>query len=186
MSITLKMALLDSQLARRLLDSPTLSQEIEIDPAADDKMRALGIAIERSLSEEERPEEILSLGKDWDLLNHLFTNRGWRSFLGSSWPNHFLTKGGRAVGEGAGYGPGRLLDAQDAADVDSFLSAFDLQGAIQNLTLKDIRDADIYSIGQSDTSIDEVQRIARVLTEELQGFMRRASTTGSSVYIFLI
>lgn len=184
MSITLKLALLDGSLAQRLIADPRLARQVEIDPSRDPFLRKHGIEIERTI--DVGPEEVLSLDKDWDLLNYLFEDRSWRSFLWSSWPSSFLTEGGRPIGTGNGYGPARLFDASEVAVIDDFLTAFDLSGALNALTEREINKANLYSFSNTGIPVEETRRIARIWVEELRGFMRRGSTSSSSVYAFLI
>ena len=189
MSINMSLVQLDPELAAKLLANPSLTTEIEIDPSRDEAMRRYGFAITRTLAEDDKPEERFELGKDWHLLNHIFKPKSFLARLsavfGSSWPESFLVAGGTEIGEGSGYGPGRLLSAQETADIDTFLSTFDLTGALENLTSAVITPADIYSYAVVDVPIEEVRRVARATIGELQGFVRRSATTSSSIYIFM-
>ena len=183
------MAQLEPYLAEKLVANPAIASELTIDPAYDAMLKAHGLGVERTLDPSEGPVETLELDKDWDLLNHLFTKgrrrAGLGALIGTNWPKAFLVEGGQPVGEGSGYGPDRLLSARQTAEVDTFLSEFDLAGALQSLTSQSIRRADIYSISQSDLPIEEIHRIARVLVEDLSAFVRRASTSGSSLFLYM-
>lgn len=188
MSINLTLVALDASLTEKLHADPFLSEEIEIEPPQDSHLASLGFPMQRTLSEDEYPDDRLALGKDWHLLDKLFT-RGDGSQLPGSWKSSdirsFLTAGGQPMGEGSGYGPARVFSAAECGDIDTFLEVFDASSAIEELTIDFVVREDVYVYSRGDIPIEEIRRIARVNLEEVKGFFRRASTTASSAYLFM-
>ena len=189
MSLVLKLARLPEDLAERVRADPTLADEIGVSDAYDHILEAHGLGFQRKLSADEQPEDILDLGKDWDLMNHLFTKRSTLSAIAAlgrpDWPNAFLTSGGQSLGSGGGYDPGRLLGPAEVGDVDRFLADFDIEAARAALTEAAL--ADIYSLSslRGESGLAEARRLALLWTRELRSFVRRSATSGSSIYIFM-
>ena len=75
MSLVLKLARLPEDLAERVRADPTLADEIGVSDKYDHILEAHGHGLQRKLSADEQPGDILDLGKDWDLMNHFFTKR---------------------------------------------------------------------------------------------------------------
>lgn len=65
---------------------------------------------------DEKGEE-LDLDKSWHGLHFLFTGSAWDGPA----PENFLLRGGREVGNDLGYGPARVFQLQEVAQIHAFL-----------------------------------------------------------------
>ena len=188
-SLVLKLARLPEELAERVRADPALADEIGLTDKYDDILKAHGLGIERKLSADEQPEDILDLGKDWDLMNHLFTKRSTLATIAAlgrpSWPSAFLTSGGQRLGSSGGYDRGRLLGPAEVGDVDRFLADFDAEAALSALTNASLADIYSHSSLKGANALAEARRLALLWTRELRSFVRRSVTSGSSIYIFM-
>jgi len=121
-----------------------------------------------------------SLEKSWHGLHFTLTGEEW----GEDGPRAFLLAGGEPVGDDLGYGPGRLLEPEEVAQVANALAAITDAEFAQRFDVQQLADREIYpQIWDEDPAalLDEY----RSYFHQMRTFMHEAARRGDGVLVVI-
>lgn len=127
--------------------------------------------------------EVLDLHKSWHMLHYLFTGTAWEGPA----PANLLLKGGRAVGEDAGYGPARIVDPKATAAFNAFLERLDVERLKEKLDLQEMARLEIYCADDpsDDGAIAELEDDLDEYFPALQAYVAAAAKRGEGLAIWM-
>lgn len=143
----------------------------------DARMAEMGYPVLRTLAE--TPNDRLSLEKDWQMLHFALTKEEW----GGVWPANFLM-GGQSIGGDMGYGPGKILTAQNVKDVAGHLEPLTARSLLDNIADDELAAAEIYPFHEG-VPPDEFEECVLVSFDVLKTFVQKVAAADCSVFVFL-
>jgi len=127
------------------------------------------------------PDQRLSLEKSWHGLHFALTGSAWDGEK----PLNFLVSGGEPVGdEDIGYGPARVLFAEDVASLDQALGNVSDDKFQHGFDLRSLQAAEIYPEIWDEPREDLLAEYGGYF-HELQAFVHRAAQGGQALVITL-
>lgn len=121
----------------------------------------------------------ISLEKSWHGLHFALTGSAWEGDP----PLNFLVTGGTPVGEeDVGYGPARVLDAQEVQAVHTALTALSLEDFARNFDLEQMAAQQVYPGIWDEPRAELLEEYGDYL-QELKAFLARAATNGQGVIV---
>ena len=151
----------------------------------------MGRATGRAGRGEERGPK-LDLHKSWHLLHYVFTGTTWHGAM----PAGSLLNGGREVGEDFGYGPARVLDADETSAFAEFLDGATLEELRSRIDASVLDEAGIYGFeffeddegadaGEHDAMTGQAVEDLEHFFPALQSFVVRAAKDRQGLVIWI-
>lgn len=126
-------------------------------------------------------DDALSLEKSWHGLHFILTGTAWEGDA----PLNFLVSGGIPVGEEEiGYGPARIVAADDVPDLRQALSAFTPADFDRNFDRTKLSKAEIYPSIWDEPLVELKWEYDNYL-QALKSHVQRAAETGQALLITL-
>ena len=118
----------------------------------------------------------LALDKSWHVLHYLFTGSAWDGAM----PAGALLTGGREVGEDLGYGPARVLTAQETKAFAQFLASQSETALVKKIDVPTMEQLEIYAA--DDDSGEDVEHYF----PQLKSYVADAATKGNGLVIWMM
>ena len=131
-------------------------------------------------SREQEPDIVLDIGKLWELLHFVFTGEGGNKTTGAS-PLGMAVMG-EVVVEGSSE-PLMYTTKSKMKDIVSALEAFDMEAALEKLSLKACITADLYPGIRSQADLDGSKPELRTCFDAMKEFYRKILEADTNVII---
>ena len=123
---------------------------------------------------------IIDLDKAWHAIHFLLTKQAAEAAL----PEGFLL-GGAEVGEDLGYGPARLLNPSQVADVQQLLEKLPGDFVRSTLDFSQLAKADIYPLMWDQANPEELEYVSHYF-DELRRFVKSAADNNEGVVMAML
>lgn len=123
----------------------------------------------------------LDLHKSWHMLHYVFTGSAWEGET----PAATLLLGGQEVGEDLGYGPARVLSAEDTAGFARYLDSLDLDQLFGRLDPGAMRALDIYCAPDNDDEVADLGDDLEHYFPQLRAFVADAAKKANGLLIWM-
>jgi len=131
-------------------------------------------------SKEQERDIVLDIGKLWELLHFVFTGEGGNKTTGVSPLG--MTVMGEVVVEGSSE-PLMYTTKSKMKDIVSALEAFDMEAALEKLSLKACITADLYPGIRSQADLDGIKPELRTCFDAMKVFYRKILEADTNVII---
>ena len=131
-------------------------------------------------SREQEPDIVLDIGKLWELLHFVFTGEGGNKTTGASPLGMAIM--GEFVVEGSSE-PLMYTTKSKMKDIVSALEAFDMEAALEKLSLKACITADLYPGIRSQAGLDGSKPELRTCFDAMKAFYRKILEADTNVII---
>ena len=131
-------------------------------------------------SREQEPDIVLDIGKLWELLHFVFTGEGGNKATGVSPLGMAIM--GEFVVEGSSE-PLMYTTKSKMKDIVSALEAFDMEAALEKLSLKACITADLYPGIRSQADLDGSKPELRTCFDAMKAFYRKILEADTNVII---
>ena len=131
-------------------------------------------------SREQEPDIVLDIGKLWELLHFVFTGEGGNKTTGASPLGMAIM--GEFVVEGSSE-PLMYTTKSKMKDIVSALEAFDMEAALEKLSLKACITADLYPGIRSQADLDGSKPELRTCFDAMKAFYRKILEADTNVII---